>query len=53
MTLTSSKDTKKLIVKQLTDEQRAEDFGHADTALARDAESLVWKPILDWLIAHR
>jgi hypothetical protein len=53
VTLTSSKDTKKVIVKEMTDEQRAEDFGHADTVLARDAEALVWNPILDWLLAHR
>jgi len=51
--LTSSTDTKKLIVQLLTNEQRALDFGHADTVLARDAESLVWKPILGWLTAHR
>ena len=52
-TLTGSRDVTKLIVQLLPDDQRAEDFGHADTALARDAKTLVWKPILDWLVAHR
>jgi hypothetical protein len=29
------------------------DFGHADVVLAREAETLVWRPILDWIMAHR
>ena len=40
-------------VQILPDEQRALDFGHADLFLATDAQKLVWKPILDWLVAHR
>jgi pimeloyl-ACP methyl ester carboxylesterase len=52
-TLTSSKDVTKFVVQFLPDDQRAEDFGHADTTLARDAETLVWQPILDWLVAHQ
>jgi hypothetical protein len=52
-TLTSSKDVTKFVVQLLPDDQRAEDFGHADTALARDSETLVWQPILDWLLAHQ
>ncbi len=27
-------------------------FGHVDLLIARDAETLVWEPILNWLNAH-
>jgi hypothetical protein len=46
-------DITKFNVQLLPDEQRALDFGHADLFLATDAQKLVWKPILDWLVAHR
>jgi hypothetical protein len=52
-TLTSSTDITKFTVQLQPDDQRAIDFGHADNALARDAETLVWQPILDWIVAHR
>ena len=52
-TFTKSKDVQTVLVQRLTDDQRQEDFGHADTLLADDAETLVWKPILDWIVAHR
>jgi len=52
-TLTGSKDVTKFMVQLLLDDQRTEDFGHADTVLAKDAKTLVWKPILDWIVAHR
>jgi len=52
-TLTASKDVTKFTVQLRPDEERMVDFGHADLFLARDAETLVWKPILDWIIAHR
>jgi len=52
-TLTASKDITKFTVQLQPDDQRAVDFGHADLFMARDAETLVWKPILDWLVAHR
>ncbi len=51
--LTASKDVSKLMVQLLPDSQRKEDFGHADVFMAKDAETLVWKPILDWMKSHR
>jgi hypothetical protein len=50
--LTASADVTRVVVRQLPDEQRHEDFGHADTLLARSAPELVWRPVLDWLLAH-
>jgi len=52
-TLTASTDITKFTVQIQSDDQRAIDFGHADTVLAKDADTLVWKPILDWIVAHR
>lgn len=52
-TLTGSKDITKFIVQLLPDDQRAQDFGHAETVFARDAKTLVWKPVLEWIVAHR
>ena len=52
-TLTGSKDVTKFLVQQLPGDQRAQDFGHADTVLAKGAKTLVWKPVLDWIVAHR
>jgi len=52
-TLTASTDITKFTVQLQPDDQRAIDIGHADTVLARDADKLVWKPILDWIVAHR
>jgi hypothetical protein len=52
-TLTASRDVTKLRVQLLPDDQRAYDYGHADLFTARNAERLVWRPILHWLLAHR
>lgn len=52
-TLTASKDVTKVLVQLLPDDQRMMDFGHGDLAFAKNAETLVWKPILDWIKAHR
>ncbi len=51
-TRTGSKDITKFTVQLLPDDQRAYDFGHADLFMATNAETLVWRPILDWLLAH-
>jgi len=51
-TLVASPDVTILIVQQLGDDDRAEDFGHADLMIGLDAESLVWRPILEWISAH-
>jgi pimeloyl-ACP methyl ester carboxylesterase len=50
-TLTASKDVTKFTVSITGD--RATDFGHADLFLSKDAEGLAWRPILNWLKAHR
>jgi hypothetical protein len=51
--LTASTDITKFTVQFQPDDQRMLDFGHADLFLAKDADKLVWQPILDWLVAHR
>jgi hypothetical protein len=28
-------------------------FANADLFLAKDAEPLLWKPVLDWIVKHR
>ena len=52
-TLTASRDVTTITVQLLPDADEAMDFGHVDTVFARDAEALVWRPILDWIMAHR
>jgi len=49
-TLTASKDVTKFTVSETGD--RPTDFGHADLFLSRDAETLAWRPILNWLKSH-
>ena len=34
------------------DELRLFDYGHADLFLGNDAETLVWRPILEWVQVH-
>ncbi len=50
-TLTASKDVTRFTVSVTGDRQT--DFGHADLFLSSEAETLAWRPILDWLKAHR
>ena len=52
-TLTASTDFTKFTVQLHPDEERALDFGHADLFTAKNADKLVWKPIVDWLVAHK
>jgi hypothetical protein len=52
-TLTASKDVTIHIAQMLPDAQQSEDYGHGDLVAAKDAENLVWQPILNWLKAHR
>jgi len=35
------------------DDQRMMDIAPSDLFLATDADRLVWKPILDWIVDHR
>jgi len=53
VTLTSSGEITKVIVQLHSSDEPALDFGHADLFTARNAETLVWQPILKWLLAHR
>jgi len=52
-TLTASKDITRLVVQALPDDQTKSDWGHGDTVYAKEAETKLWKPILDWIQAHR
>lgn len=52
LTLTASEDISKFNVQLLPDKKRGFDFGHADLFTADDAETLVWKPILNWINTH-
>jgi hypothetical protein len=51
-TLTASTDITIRVVQLLSDDQRAEDYGHVDLLEATNAETLVWQPILAWIQAH-
>lgn len=53
LTLTASTDITKFTVQLHPDDERALDFGHADLFTAQNAETLVWQPLLDWLVVHR
>ena len=52
-TLVGSDDVTTQVVKRQPDDRIEEDFGHADLLFARDAASLAWEPLADWLLAHR
>ena len=51
-TLLGSTDVTTRIVDLQPDAARLLDFGHADLFIATDAETLVWDPILDWILTH-
>jgi pimeloyl-ACP methyl ester carboxylesterase len=53
LTRTASKDITKFTVQLQPDDGQGIDFGHADLFTATNADTLVWQPILDWLVAHR
>lgn len=53
VTLTASTDITKFIVQLHPNNEPELDFGHAELFTATNAETLVWQPILDWLVAHR
>jgi pimeloyl-ACP methyl ester carboxylesterase len=52
-TFTASRDVTTITVQRLPDADDAMDFGHVDTVLGTKAETLVWRPILNWIMAHR
>lgn len=51
--LTGSTDVTKSTIQLHPDDEAALDFGHADLFTATNAETLVWQPILNWLVSHR
>jgi pimeloyl-ACP methyl ester carboxylesterase len=53
VTLTGSTDITKSIVQLHPDSEPELDFGHADLFTATNAETLVWRPILNWLVTHK
>ena len=53
VTLTGSTDITKSIVQLHPNSEPELDFGHADLFTATNAETLVWQPILEWLVAHK
>jgi hypothetical protein len=53
VSLTRSRDVQKLNVQLLPAEDQPVDFGHAEPLMGRDAQNLVWAPILNWIKAHR
>lgn len=53
VTLTGSTDITKSIVQLHPNSEPELDFGHADLFTATNAETLVWQPILNWLVTHK
>ena len=55
-TLTAGNDITTFTVQLQSPEDQAIDFGHPDLFLASkprgNAETLVWQPILDWIMAR-
>lgn len=51
-TLLGSTDVTTLVIHKTPPSARIADYGHADLFLARDAQTLVWQPILDWVRSH-
>lgn len=51
-TLLGSTDVTSHVVSLTPPEARLSDFGHADLFVARDARTLAWQAIFDWIAAH-
>lgn len=51
-TLVGSTDVSILMVSLHPAEEIALDFGHVDLFTADNAPSLVWTPVLNWIVAH-
>ena len=51
--LTATTEYRQLHIQLLSDAEAALDFGHADLFTASNAESLVWSPLLAWLLEHK
>lgn len=52
LTLFGSNDVQISTASLLPPEQVAEDFGHIDLFTAEQAPSLVWQPLLEWVVSH-
>ncbi len=51
-TLTDMCPASAMIVQALSNGMQASDYGHVDLLTARDADTRVWRPILDWIVTH-
>ena len=51
-TRVGSTDVTTLVVRRLSADREAEDFGHGDLLYATDAPALVWRPLASWILAH-
>lgn len=47
-----SRDKKSLFIQLQPDDSATNDFGHMEAFRARDAQKLVWQPILQWIAQH-
>lgn len=50
--LLGSGDITDFVIQTLPDDQALYDIGHIDVWVARQAPELVWRPILDWMVAR-
>ena len=51
-TLLGSSDKATIYIQMLPPDQGTSDFGHVESFIANDALSLVWRPVLDWILSH-
>jgi hypothetical protein len=51
-TLLGSTDVTTRVVDVTPSDQRLADYGHADLFIGTEARALVWRPILNWVLAH-
>jgi hypothetical protein len=51
-TLLGSHDVTSHVVSLLPTAQQPFDFGHVDIWAGNDAQTLVWQPLLSWIVAH-
>ncbi len=50
--LFASTDVTNLVVSLASSGERAFDFAHSELFIGREAEDLVWRPVLDWILSR-
>ena len=50
--LFASKDIENIVVSLEEPENRQIDFAHSEFFIGRDAQILIWQPMLDWILIH-